>query len=184
MEGLNRPKYTKSEVSQKFNLKKLLGYSPTEQQKEAFLELVLDTIVDRTTSGSDINGNQFTQYSEQYAERKGVSLNAVDLVLEGDMLNSIEKEAQKNVVKIKMKPGVETLKAYNHNIGDTLPIRTFFGVTREDEISQIIGLIDNLGPESRQREEDQAEEAAPARQTMADLRRAIEEEIGIDFEGF
>jgi len=41
------------------------------------------------------------------------------------------EDVRKNLVKIKIGEGVDTLKAYNHNVGDTLPKRTFFGVKEE-----------------------------------------------------
>jgi hypothetical protein len=178
MEGVNDPKYSKSEVSQKFNLKKLLGYEPTDYQKELFFELVAERIVERTSNGKDINGSKFTRYSEDYAEKKGVSRDSVDLILEGDMLQSFEPEAQKNIVKIKMADGVETLKAYNHNVGDTLPQRTFFGITKDNELKRIIKAVDQEKPSKS--EKTTTERAVD----LAELRRAIQETIDLEIEGF
>lgn len=174
--GLNEPKYTKKEVSQKFNLKKLLGYEPNERQKELFYNLVVDRIVERTAGGKSIDNRNFARYSENYAKKKGVSRDSVDLILEGDMLSSINPETQKNVIKIKMQEGVETLKAYNHNVGDTLPKRTFFGVT-DKEVKSIIKDVDSLAD---QKAKDQKESIVL---NLAEIRAALNE-LDITFEGF
>lgn len=178
MDGVFDPKYSKKEVSQKFNLKKLLGYEPSDYQKELFFELVAERIVERTTSGKDIDGDKFTKYSEKYAAKKGVSVNSVDLILNGDMLQSISPETQKNIVKIKIADGVETLKAYNHNVGDTLPERTFFGIKNEDELRRILGKVNREKPgKEKQTDMEQAI-------NLAELRKAIRETIDIEIEGF
>jgi len=174
MVAISKPKYSKDEVYQRFNLKEILGYSPSEEQKKLFYELVVDKIVQRTASGKDINGSKFTRYSEAYAKKKGVARGAVDLILEGDMLSSFEEsQEQKNVVKIKMAEGDETLKAYNHNVGDTLPKRTFFGLNESENIRSIIREVDSF-------------KEAPAKEkrtTLADLRDAINTTIFTETEG-
>ena len=51
------------------------------------------------------------------------------------MLGGIGRRPSKesvNTVFIQMKKGVETKKAFNHNTGDTLPKREFFGVTNAE----------------------------------------------------
>lgn len=132
-----KPKYKLNEVSQRFNLKDLLGREPTDREKDLFVENAIQYIQDRTQSGQDINGSSFTSYTKEYAEKKGVSRSDVDLTLMGNMLDSIRKENQrKNLVKVLIDEGDEVLKAYNHNVGDTLPRRTFFGLN-EDEAKEI-----------------------------------------------
>ena len=149
MPAVNKPKYSKSEVSQEFNLKELLGYSPTNDQKELFYDLVVEKMVERTTSGKDIDNRKFTQYSPEYAKMKGVSRKSVDLVLNGDMLSSFEESSTSNpdIVKIMVKDskdGVETLKSYNHNTGDTVPARTYFGINGEKDIDSVISEVDSI----------------------------------------
>ena len=174
MPGIFKPKYSKSEVYQRFNLKELLGYSPSEEQKELFYELVVNKIVQRTAQGKDINGSKFARYSEDYAKKKGVSRGAVDLILEGDMLASFEEAqgSQKNIVKIKMQEGKETLKSFNHCTGDTLPKRTFFGISESDAMGGIVRSVD------RARSRDEADPGS-TRTTMLDIRRAIESTISV-----
>jgi len=175
MTGIFKPKYSKSEVSQRFNLKELLGYEPSDRQKELFFELAADKMVERTTSGKDIDGKKFTKYTKGYAAFKGVSQSSVDLTLSGDMLSSFEEsQSQKNVVKIKIAEGTETLKAYNHNVGDTLPTRTFFGFKEEKDISRVLRDVDRI---------KESEVSTPSLTDLAALRQAINEEINLGFQG-
>lgn len=173
MVAVNRPKYSKSEVSQRFNLKELLGYEPTEVQKKLFYELAVDAMAQRTLNGDDINGSSFTPYSEDYAKKKGVSKESVDLVLSGEMLSSFEDaQTQKNIVKIKIAEGENTLKAYNHNVGDTLPKRQFFGLNDVDSIvKKVKSVKDAPRPEKKERVD------------LASIRDAIKG-ITISTEGF
>lgn len=175
MPKLFKPKYSKKEVSQRFNLKELLGYTPSEQQKRVFYDLIVDKMVERTANGKDISGRNFTPYSANYAERKGVSRNSVDLILTGEMLNSFEEsQRQRNVVKVKVSEGENTLKSYNHNVGDTLPRRTYFGFQNEGDLQDVVSQVDQLEP--RAQEEDRGI-------SLADLRAAVTA-INLDFEGF
>lgn len=177
---MDQPKYSKREVSQKFNLKKLLGYEPSERQKEIFFQLTVDKMVQRTAEGKDINGSKFTQYSKDYAAKKGVSRSSVDLILEGDMLNSNIKESkQKNILKIKVKEGVETLKSFNHNTGDTLPTRTYFGFKDEKDLVDVLSSVDELKPSA-----DNRPSLTSQAFNLATLRSAVDETINIDFQGF
>lgn len=177
MSEINPPKYSKKEVSQKFNLKKLLGYEPSEEQKKLFYELAVDKMTERTLRGKDIDGNDFRMYSKEYAKSKGVSRNSVDLVLEGDMLNSFQESiVSKNVIKIKVEEGVNTLKSYNHNVGDTLPKRTYFGFKSQEDIDDVLSIVDS-------RRDRASSDAKEERINLADLRRALSG-IGIDTEGF
>jgi len=170
---MDQPKYSKKEVSQKFNLKKLLGYSPSERQKELFFELAVNKMVQRTASGQDIDGKKFTQYTKDYAAKKGVSRSSVDLILDGDMLNSNIKESkQKNIVKIKVEDGVETLKSYNHNVGDTLPTRTYFGFKSEKDLSDVLNEVDTA-------KESTSRQVIEGISNLAELRAAV---LSIDSE--
>jgi hypothetical protein len=163
-------------VAQKYNLKEILGYKPSEAQKELFFNLAVDKMVNRTANGVDINGRSFTEYSESYAEKKGVSRSAVDLILTGDMLNSFESnKSQPNMVEIKIEGGVNAKKAYNHDYGDTLPKREFFGFNSEDDLADVIREVDSIrGGRGRE----------PGVLDLVALRRAVQETITVEFEGF
>lgn len=156
--------------------------TPSEDQKKLFYELAVDNIVKRTTSGKDIDGSKFTKYSKEYAKKKGVPRSSVDLVLEGDMLRSFEdSDSTGNIVKISMEEGDQTLKAYNHNVGDTLPARTFFGIKKESEMNRIVRQVKAAAITS-----DETEESGPSQRTamtIAELRRAISATITTETEG-
>ena len=120
------------ELSQDIDLKQYLGRKPTDSEKRNFSESAIDLIENRTLDGDDINGKEFKKYSPKYAESKGVTVDSVDLFLEGKMLESIGRRKSKektSSVFIQMKKGKETKKAFNHNTGDTLKQREFFGLT-------------------------------------------------------
>jgi hypothetical protein len=85
---------TESQISQTFNLEDLLGKKPSERQKEVFFELAVDKIVDRTVDGDDVRKRKFKKYEQEYADRKGVDVTSVDLVLSGDMLNSFDESTK------------------------------------------------------------------------------------------
>lgn len=154
-------KVSLSEMSQNIDLQKYLGRKPTASEKQAFASLAIDTIENRTLDGSDIDGKKFKKYSAEYAERKGVTRSSVDLFLDGDMLDGIGRRSSKESVStvfIQMEKGLETKKAYNHNVGDTLPKREFFGVT-DKEAKDIAEAI--------------KEEQQDAGFSLADLRAAL-----------
>jgi len=133
---------SQNEVSQEIDLKRYLKRVPTESDKEKYAELAVERINERTLDGITIHGKNFAQYSEAYAERKGVTRDSVDLFLEGDMLDSLAYDTEKNSSKLKIiiDGDLETKKGYNHHVGDTLPKRPWFGVT-SDEIKEIASKI-------------------------------------------
>ena len=177
--ALRRTSLTEEKIEQTFNLKKLLGYSPSDEQKKLFYELAVDAIVERTASGKDVNGSKFKKYNKDYASWKGVSVNSVDLILTGDMLNGFEEGSTKDSVKIAIKSD-EVGKAHGNITGSygqpfsrPSKARDFFGFKKEDELKPIL------------REVDRAKDATISeRIDAAELRRAIEQSITLGFEGF
>lgn len=77
-------------------------------------------------------------YSEGYADSLqfkawGKSKNKVNMKLTGGMLGSIEViDTSGNEIIIGWTDDTENAKAFNHNTGDTLPKRAFFGITEAD----------------------------------------------------
>lgn len=98
----------------------------------------IDLIVQRTENGLDVRGNSFKNYSKEYTESQnfeafGKSSGDVNLVQEGNMINSIQViEAYDNYFKIGYTDELNTLKAFNHNTGDTVPRREFFGINKKE----------------------------------------------------
>jgi hypothetical protein len=134
-----RPKYSLDEVSQEIDLSEVLGRNPSEVEAREFLDEAINLIMERTQAGFDINGRAFKQYSEDYAQFKGVSRGDVDLTLTSAMLAGTAGEVDGSRVKLFVEAD-QVPKAYNHNVGDTLPKRTYFGLTTE-EIESIAGGI-------------------------------------------
>lgn len=138
----NKLTVTLDEVSQSIDLSQYLGREPTESEKENFAIEAIDRIENRTLDGLDKNGRKFTKYSKEYAKKKGVSISAVDLFDEGKLLDSLnrfsDRESGSSVV-IGIDDDLETKIAYNHQVGDTLPKRSFFGLS--DSEAEAIALI-------------------------------------------
>lgn len=147
-ESLER-KISREEISQEYDLEKLLGYTPSARQKEIFVNLILDKMIERTTNGKDINSKKFKAYTKEYAERKGVPRSSVDLVLSGDMLNTI-KEKKTGKVKISIADN-ELDKAYGHIKGmeghptiEKGKVRDFFGFKSKRQINDVLKEVDSL----------------------------------------
>jgi hypothetical protein len=56
----------------------------------------VEIIQARTLSGLDKNNDKFEKYTAMYAKEKGVGRGDVDLVLDGEMLDSLELVSHKN----------------------------------------------------------------------------------------
>ena len=129
------------EVSQTINLNDLIEGEATEQQAAEFFDLVKERIIERSQSGVDINESPFDDYSEKYAESKGVSVGDVDMTLSSDMLENINYEFKNGVIKIFVDEN-EAPRAYAHMTGfkghPTIkngPVRKFFGVNDDDAVN-------------------------------------------------
>lgn len=105
-----------------------MGKDATDAQRTLFAELAVEQINQRTLDGKTIHNGKFKKYSKEYADKKGVSRDSVDLFLEGDMLDSVSASAVGRDVEISLDSD-EAPKGYNHQVGDTLPKRPWFGLT-------------------------------------------------------
>ena len=143
------PKITKRKTSQKINLKEEFGidFRGKDSLKQAIGQAIIDQMVQRTEGG---NGMSFggsgrgtpvklkSPYSKSYAASEdfkafGKSRSKVDMKLTGDMLASIDIiSINGNTIEIGIDDGDETLKSFNHNTGDTVPRRPFFGVNKSE----------------------------------------------------
>ena len=161
------------EVSQTIDVTRYID-APTNDEKETFATLAIETIVSRTLDGDDRNNSSFKPYTEQYAARKGVSVNSVDMFLEGDMLQSITPDIINNKsIKLYVDGDIEVKKSFNHVTGDTLPKRDFFGIS-EDEAKNIAAQI------KRSRRNTDEEQPSNARR-LADLRNELAK-LGVSIE--
>ena len=153
-------------MSQKINLKTRLGRKPTIAELEAFAEIAIERINQRTLDGITVNGGSFTPYSESYADKKGVSRDSVDLFLDGDMLGSLAHvvDPGAGTVEIFVNGDLEIKKGFNHHTGDTLPKRPWFGVTTQ-EVNSIVADFEDQRDEAEQ-------EGQSSRITINDLIKA------------
>jgi hypothetical protein len=139
---------SQSEVSQEFDLVEIFGQEVTPDVALAFGQALIDRMIDRTNSNQKLGGGPFSgkasTYSESYAESlefkaAGKSINDVNMELSGGMKSDVDiLEASPTFLKIGLRDETETKKAYNHQVGDTLPARPWFGVTKS-EVDDIKG---------------------------------------------
>lgn len=143
------PTFKKSKVSQTINLKDEFGvdFRGMRSLREALGEAILRKIRLRAQSGkgvqftADGRGREITlkaPYSKEYADSlefkaAGKSRGKVNMTLTGDMLGLMDITRQTgNEIEIGWTESEENAKAYNHSIGDTVPRRPFFGVSKSD----------------------------------------------------
>lgn len=132
---------TVSEVSHRVDLSKIFGVDISNNRGFALAagQFLIDRMVKRTRDDNkDINGRSLKKYSKKYAESEqfkafGKDEGDVNLTLRGFMLSLIDiLEVTGSVIKIGWRSDTENAKAYNHNVGDTVKPREFFGVTNSD----------------------------------------------------
>lgn len=104
-------------------------------------DAVIEYIRLRTLEGRDKNNKKFPKYTKQYAETKGVSVDSVDLFLEGDLLDELSLLTHKSgELVIGYEKGAEINGKAEGNIlgtyGQGEPIkgkqRDFLGITKND----------------------------------------------------
>lgn len=136
------PVIKKSGVYQRFNLKEMFGVdvSKTPELRKAIGQAIIDHILERTENGKAIGGNVDLKspYSDEYAKSVGFkaagkSKGDVNMTLNGDMLGLMDIiDESPNTITIGWVDEKENLKAYNHNVGDTVPKRPFFGLNKSE----------------------------------------------------
>lgn len=138
---MKSPKVSKKTIEQVIDLGEIFGVDATDAPalKESLAQAIIDYIVERTQSGKAYGGGKLkSPYSPEYVKSRefkaaGKSAGEVDLELTGDMLASIGVlSTSGNKIKIGITDELQVLKAYNHQTGDTVPARPFFGVTKTD----------------------------------------------------
>lgn len=126
---------SKYDADTRFSVSVSLAYSQAERERIG--RQIIKFIIDRTAKGLDVNNNKFTIYSKDYKSSLVFELarktNLVNLELTGNMLNSIRILDAKisGFVVIGIDNRTQP-QAYNHQVGDTLPMRKFLGIKKED----------------------------------------------------
>lgn len=137
LEGL---KLTEGEVSQTIDLKEVFGVSLTgnEALKQSIGQALIDRIIERTESNTSVTGGKLKAYSKEYIasdEFKAFDKSAgdVNMTLTGNMLGTLDiVDITGSKIKLGWDDATENAKAYNHNVGDTVPKRAFFGLTKTE----------------------------------------------------
>ena len=107
-------------------------------------------MVERTVSGSDVNGSKFPSYNKDYAAEKGVSVGSVDLVLTGDMLDSFSDNYAGDMVTISVnssnagKAHGNITGSYGKPSGVKSKARDFFGFKNKSDVSDIVSQVNAL----------------------------------------
>jgi len=145
---LAKPTFQKNKVEQTIDLEEIFGvdFRGLRSLREAIGEAILARIRERTQSGDGItsygDNPNFVRlkspYSKSYAksiefQAAGKSKGKVDMTLTGDMLELMDiKKQTGNSLTIGWNDPTENKKAFNHNTGDTLPRRPFFGISKKE----------------------------------------------------
>lgn len=137
---MSEPVFKKSGVYQTLNLKEMFGVVPNREIRQAIGQYAVDYIRERTRNGMGIGGAPIKHgvYSEEYAESlefkaHGKDKHEVNMTLTGDMLGLMDVVDETDMtVTIGWRDEEQILKAYNHNTGDTVPERPFFGLTKKE----------------------------------------------------
>jgi hypothetical protein len=145
------------------------------RERVAIAEVLLTHIVTRTLNGEDKNNKKFKNYTEKYADLKGVDVSDVDLTLDGEMLEALELVSHKSgEITIGYKDPSEELagKVEGNRSGfygnsKKKKARDFLGITQSD-LSLLLGAYEDADePVSDEDLEAFARELAE--ETLADL---------------
>lgn len=176
------PIFKKSKVEQEIDLKEVFGidFKGLRSLREAIGEAILARIRERTQQekmgmsfGADGRGRPVSlkkPYSKEYSETLdfkafGKSRSEVNMTLTGDMLGLMDiKRQDGNSITIGWTDATENAKAYNHSVGDTVPRRPFFGISKTE--------LQDIKKEFR----SEIRDAIKVRNT--DGQRAFEERVG------
>lgn len=113
---------------------------PTQQDMKEMAGDAMNTIKKRTAEGRDVNGSEFASYSPLYGayrEKKGRTLNPVNLMFHGRMLGSMSVEGITNGARLFFRDRERSAIAYYHQTGQgDNPQREFFGLS-DSEMRQL-----------------------------------------------
>lgn len=138
---------TKSKLTQTIDLNDVVGsdISSDEVLVNRIGQAIIDFMDDRSLDGKGFNGQKLkAPYSDSYADSlnfkaSGKSKNDVNMRLSGDMMGSIDLlKVDGSKLVIGIDDPDQAIKAFNHQTGDTVPKRPFFGVSSEELKKKIL----------------------------------------------
>jgi hypothetical protein len=109
-------------------------------------DFLVNEIVSYTESGvSAVDGwGKFQKLNKEYAKSQKAGDTTANLDLNGDMLGSLTYEIVGGKLKVGIFDELQAKKAYNHNVGDTLPKRPFIPSPKQDFDPDIMSGVDDL----------------------------------------
>lgn len=162
---MSKPTFSQDEVSQTIDLTEVFGSDVSPDVSAAIAQAFVDKIKERTASGVDANGKEFEPYSASYVnslsfKAAGKSADEVNMELFGDMMGTLDVlESSGSEIKIGWADELQNKKAFNHNTGDTLPERRFFGL-KPNEIKEIASqFIEDVNPQNIDNGDPETEKA-------------------------
>lgn len=135
-----KSKNSLDEVSQTINLNDLIGSDISSDEKlvTKIGQAIIDYMDTRVEDGLGLGRKKLkSPYSKGYSQSldfvaAGKSKGHVNMRLSGDMMGAVDiLDTNGSEIKIGI-TGDQAPKAFNHQTGDTLPKREFFGVTKEE----------------------------------------------------
>lgn len=189
------PKFSKDEVSQTINLKEQFGidFTGLEDFRDIIGEAIIQKIKERTESGQGVsfsgeNARPVTLkgYSKEYKDSPEFKAfgktSKVNMTLSGDMLNLMDViDHTANTIKIGWDDGEQNAKSYNHNVGDTVPRRPFFGISKT-ELQEIVNEIKpdlKAALKARDKIDDEDLYAEKLKQSISNVKKTF----GLDVSG-
>lgn len=151
---MKSPKVTLKKIEQEIDLSEFfpgVDFSQERALKEAIGQAIIDKIASRTEAGEGIKFSASGQgrsvslhspYSKEYSESldfkaAGKKRTKINMTLTGDMLAGVDLEIGSSG-KFKVVVAEDQVpKAYNHIVGDTVPQRPWFGVSKS-ELKEIL----------------------------------------------
>lgn len=161
---------SKTAVSQSIDLEDILGVSFTGERalRQSIAQLVIDHMKARTQEKNvDVDGKAFAPYSKAYKDSTVFKLlkgadGDVNLTLTQNMIGDLDLLGEtENTIRVGFSDAKEILKAYNHNTGDTVPKRQFFGVTKKE--------VQELVARNHQKDIIRLQRGEPGSTTVGDL---------------
>lgn len=142
---MKAPVVKKYEVYQSIDLQEFGLEKISKKDLEHIGEIAIDFMKKRIASGVGYNGFDLKSvpYSKDYKESLafkawGKRPSKVNMKLTGDLLELMDViGTEKSELTIGWDSELQNKKSFNHNYGDTLPKRKFFGLNKK-EMAQII----------------------------------------------
>lgn len=137
----------KSKITQTIDLNDIVGsdISGDEVLVSKIGQAIIDFMDVRSMDGKGFNGQKLkAPYSDAYSESlnfkaAGKSKNQVNMRLSGDMMGSIDLlKVDGSKLVIGIDDPNQAIKAFNHQTGDTVPKRPFFGVSADELKNKIL----------------------------------------------